>query len=86
MLAKTAAYSIEMVTDRPLSLASQLLQGIFSEHEVGERHRSRVGAGLLAKTAASSIEMVTDRPLSLASQLLQGISVNMKSVNGTVPV
>jgi hypothetical protein len=41
---------------------------------------------LLAKTAAYSIEVVTDRPLSLASQLLQGISVNMKSVNGTVPV
>ncbi len=72
MLAKTAAYSIEMVTDRLLSLASQLLQGIFSEHEVGERHRSRVGAGLLAKTAGHSIERLADISPSLASQRLQG--------------
>ncbi|MEX5687873.1 hypothetical protein, partial [Pseudomonas silesiensis] len=64
MLAKTAAHSIEVVADRLLSLASQLLQGIFSEHEIGEHQRSRVGAGLLAKTAAHSIEVVADRLLS----------------------
>ncbi|VVP33687.1 hypothetical protein PS903_04400 [Pseudomonas fluorescens] len=40
MPAKTAAHSAEALADRPLSLASQLLQGIFAEHAICGRRRS----------------------------------------------
>ncbi|VVQ12915.1 hypothetical protein PS928_03939 [Pseudomonas fluorescens] len=71
--AKTAAHSVEVLADRPLSPASRAPTGIFGEHEVGGRHRSRVGAGLPAKTAAHSVEVLADRPLSPASRAPTGI-------------
>jgi len=70
--AKAAAHAAGVLADRPLSLASQLLQGTVCGHEIGERHRSGVGAGLPAKAAAYAAGVLADRPLSLASQLLQG--------------
>ena len=81
MLAKTVAHSVEMLADKPHSLASQLLQGIFSERRSGERP-----INLLAKTVCQDFaSLVPSTSRMLSTTLLSLITSFNQPSSGMLP-